>query len=668
MITIGLLRKKLPSSGKPTSTAKACAIIAELEGCQFFHFTPDDVDFTKKEIRGKVFQNRKWIDGTFPFPDIVINDTAKKLAHFYDKLEREVIFTTQKQGSKLEVYEKIKKAGEYTDYFIPTEKYTAPEQVLNYLNEYSRIVLKPNSSNMGKGIISVEKNDDQFKVIENKQETFYSHDDFITFIGKAINRCYLIQPFIESRTKDGQPFDIRAHVQKNGSGEWVVTKLYPRIGTADTIVSNVAAGGSIGKIPGFLKREFGSEKGKKLKKELEQFSLNFIRHFQSLYKNSFDEIGIDLTIDANGEIQIFEVNRNPGVKGLMEMDNALNLIPYAKYLVENITPKTLSIDNSSDNLSLFIWGDIQYDISAPDSYALPAALEAVQELSDKADANIVNYEGVKGPENISARSDEDKLTALESETLTLLDEAGIHIACTANKHANFYNHQYLLNKLDNMKSHNIIPIGAGSNEMSARRGIGLDHPDEQVGILNYMSYVSHFDEELNHYSYHENTGVAVLDEKKIKQDIAFLKRKGFSSVVVCIDWGITTDSSIVQSSQLEDASLAAEAGADAVIGFGGPAQPVKMIRECPVFFNSGLLTGADKNAHATFPVKLVFNKNKLDRAEIYPIIKENHKLIPLNSKKAEQAFKELAAKSVLEGRHYEWIKNKGIVYFNSNIY
>lgn len=74
------------------------------------------------------------------------------------------------------------------------------------------------------------------------------------------------------------------------------------------------------------------DRWKLVKEQLEGFALEFTRHFESLYKHSFDELGLDVGLDENEQLWLFEVNWLPGSKH-REWEVAKRLIPYCQYLV-----------------------------------------------------------------------------------------------------------------------------------------------------------------------------------------------------------------------------------------------------------------------------------------------------------------------------------------------
>lgn len=332
MVTVGMLHyKKHPHKVKK---AYVFAAVAKMEGIEFYYFSPSNVRFEEKIIDGYIFENGKWLQKKMEFPDVIYNPSSLKTVtekKVYRKLKKILPFTSHPIGNKLKVYRKIYKIPEFTNYLIPSEEIIEPQVVFNALNNYKKIVIKPLSGNNGKNVIFIERNEDKFNLITGIEQTTVDEAELISIIEAHISeKLFLVQPYKSCKTKDGLPYDLRVHVQKNGSGEWVTTLIYPRIGSKDGIVSNVSSGGYTGKLDSFLDREFGEE-GYYIKNILEQFAFRFPKKFDEMYKSSLDELGIDIGIDENNKLWIYEVNWRPGY-GYRGFDAARNIIPYAAYL------------------------------------------------------------------------------------------------------------------------------------------------------------------------------------------------------------------------------------------------------------------------------------------------------------------------------------------------
>lgn len=314
----------------------AYAAAAKMEGVNFFYFTPRSVDFEKEIIQGQFYEHGKWIKKETPFPDVIYNSVGplnKKQEEIYLKLKKMVPFTSYPIGNKLSVYKKVKKGKLFSPYLIPYKKVKSPIIVLDFLDKYSKAIMKPISGSHGNHIIYIEKDGHEYHCIENFHKITLSKSALFKYVVEKINdRKFLIQQFINSKTKSGVPYDFRLHTQKNSTGKWVITLIYPRVGVKKGIVSNLAQGGQIGVLEKFLAQEFG-EDAFDMQKYLEIFALQFSHHFDDYYQAPLDELGIDVGIDENKKIWLFEVNWRPG-SVFLELDAAINTIQYASYLAQ----------------------------------------------------------------------------------------------------------------------------------------------------------------------------------------------------------------------------------------------------------------------------------------------------------------------------------------------
>ena len=101
------------------------------------------------------------------------------------------------------------------------------------------------------------------KVSDHTTTHMLSHEDLIKWLesGSILkSNSYMIQRYVQARTKKGEPFDIRAHMQKNYEGKWVITRIYPRMGNKKSILSNISRGGRTQPLEDFLEAEFPDKK------------------------------------------------------------------------------------------------------------------------------------------------------------------------------------------------------------------------------------------------------------------------------------------------------------------------------------------------------------------------------------------------------------------------
>lgn len=320
--------------------AYAYAAAAKAEGADFFYFTPGKVNIQKQTILGKAYENGQWIEKEFPFPDVIYNASypvSDKAERIVDYLYDRIPYTSKSIGNKLSVYNKIEKGQEFSQYLIPSSEITHPEIFFDMIERYKKVIIKPLTGHQGGGVVYFERDQaNVYKMNDSGVISFINEKQLFTLIShKIMEDDYFVQQFISSKTLSGHVFDIRLHVQKNGEGKWVITSIYPRIGRLGSITSNIRSGGSSTYLDIFLKNEFGSY-WYDMKRYLEQFALSFTNHFDSLYDNELDELGVDVGIDENQRLWLFEVNWRPGPPMIfnVELDVAKNTIRYAKYLAD----------------------------------------------------------------------------------------------------------------------------------------------------------------------------------------------------------------------------------------------------------------------------------------------------------------------------------------------
>jgi glutathione synthase/RimK-type ligase-like ATP-grasp enzyme len=356
MITIGLLHTRLDPN--LVSRAYLYSAIARVEGFRLFYFTSRDVDFEKKKINGKVYRGGSWVAREFSFPDVVLNvagpNTARQRA-IYDRLAALVPFTSYRLGHKTTVYNKLIKGKTFLPYIIPFRLARKAEDVIGFLNQHGKIIIKPNGDSHGNYIYYIEKDDDGYRFIYRNSAYRVGADEIKEQLASIIaKRSMIMQKYINSRRKKGEAYDFRLHVQKNGSGIWQITAIFPRVANDERIITNLSQGAFLSVFERFIENEFPDEH-KELKFKIEGFALLLARHLDEIYDREFDELGIDIGLDEAGKIWIYEVNWRPG-HVYIEVKAARAAVNYAAYLArkkkkerENETPKPKGNNQGSGN-------------------------------------------------------------------------------------------------------------------------------------------------------------------------------------------------------------------------------------------------------------------------------------------------------------------------------
>ncbi|WP_100010145.1 YheC/YheD family protein [Lentibacillus sediminis] len=309
---------------------------SERQHTRLCFFTSTDVDFDKKEVIADVFENGNWQRLPLPFPDVINNVGAGRQSHAERKLRRIIPFTSFHVGNKYSLPKRMAKFRKYAELLVPFRVCQKESEIYAFLKHNNHVVFKYLMGNRGENIYFVEKKANKYVIKEHKKERIYSAEAFHKWLLSVVLKkqgSFIVQKYVHTRTKNDEPYHIRAHVQKNAEGKWVLTHIYPRVGNKKSNLSNVATDGKVEDLHTFLIQEYG-EAGKKHEEIILRLSLELAHHLDKLHNLSLDELGIDLAIDENGRYWMHEANNGPQT-AYHEEKRAINTIAYAKYIAKN---------------------------------------------------------------------------------------------------------------------------------------------------------------------------------------------------------------------------------------------------------------------------------------------------------------------------------------------
>ena len=232
-------------------------------------------------------------------------------------------------------------AKEFSNYLIPSEIVKRVDTFHKFIASFQRVVFKPIDGRKGQGILFISKIENRYEVRAGAESAIYTKQQLDALLNEKLAAgTYILQPYIKSVTKSGLVYDFRLHVQKNGEGKWTITTIYPRIAPKGSIIANINSGGYTNYLDPFLQQEFEDE-AFNIRRMLEHFSLALASHLDELqmvqHGEVIDEIGIDVGLDENLKIWMYEVNWRPGCPPTfyLELDVVINNMQYAKYIAEN---------------------------------------------------------------------------------------------------------------------------------------------------------------------------------------------------------------------------------------------------------------------------------------------------------------------------------------------
>lgn len=347
-VTIGLLYEKKSTHPK---FLEACAIIANYNNNNFYAFNAADIDYQNKIIRAQVFQDFQWKEKIVRYPDVIYDRLRMNGRSVYKLPYVEfsgIPFThtlSVKELNKLEIYNNLSKHTELSSVIIPYMKVEDIEGLLEFLNQHRTIILKPIHGSFAMGIIKLTKNEKNFEWSEDQIEKKYSYTQLKRVLKeRGIIKNYLSQKFIESKSIDNAPIDMRIHLIKDIDKKWVVAKDYVRISNegfkinTEKYRSGRGFSGQTAYIDRYLKRNF-PEHDEEILEEIKQKSIEIAETFDEVNNFKVGEQALDLALTLDGDIYLIEINANrPGVFGY-EYEIARYMIPYAASLNSPISSR-----------------------------------------------------------------------------------------------------------------------------------------------------------------------------------------------------------------------------------------------------------------------------------------------------------------------------------------
>lgn len=349
MLNVGLLRNrhslKESVEGRFSKYYNVLFRMGAHYGLRWIWFTPKDISFENNTVNGTFLENDEYVKQTFEIPKIIDNNPVKGLD--YDKFEEMGIYMLRKRGggyNKIKTYELLKEGGKFSEILIPTQTVETLDDIVTSIDNYKSIVVKPTSGTAGKGLRKISRLDDKFIIILDAKQYRYSYDELTRWYERHIlTRNFIIQPFINSVTKNGDPFDIRVQCNKGKGGKYVF-KPYARIGDPKGFVANLATGGYGVPIDVFLRTNYDDAETREfINNKLFELGTQFPDYYASFAtKDIFDmslDMGVTTQEDSPSEpvrFWLYEVNALGLGNSFTGYEEAVGHSQYIVHLAEKL--------------------------------------------------------------------------------------------------------------------------------------------------------------------------------------------------------------------------------------------------------------------------------------------------------------------------------------------
>ncbi|MYL37558.1 hypothetical protein GLV97_06985 [Halobacillus litoralis] len=283
-------------------------------------FSNEAIDVDKQLVAGYIYHPEKggWKAGVYPFPQVIFKRVPlkKKWQKHFRRFIGDRIFNSG-TFNKWEMYTWFQSSSFLKTYLPDTRFFHDAADILEMLEIYGSVYVKPVKGMQGKRVAKVIRQEDGLVVhyihSEEKEELFFPRSaEMLVFLRDAFSgNDFIVQQALDLQYDD-RVNDFRAVMVKNGEGRWVCFGLMGRNSQKGNIVSNRHQGGKIEPAEALLEQMFNDkQKVSGLIREMEELAL----HASNVIENCgfhFCKLGIDIGVDQEGRVWLIEINhRNP---------------------------------------------------------------------------------------------------------------------------------------------------------------------------------------------------------------------------------------------------------------------------------------------------------------------------------------------------------------------
>lgn len=326
-------------------------------GVQIAVLTPSGIQENGQSVKGftldysKSDKNR-WLPARFPLPPVIYNRLpnrkVEKKPHVKKLLQellasQKVYLFNPSFFDKWTFFKHMKESTDLHSLLPDTARLDSPTTLINMLKRHHDLYLKPIEGKAGIGMMRLRSVPRGWELIhqttKEKRKRILPHfSSCYKLIKKYVqHKPYLIQQTIPLATYQGQPFDVRMLLQKDGNGTWQVTGIGIRVAGKEAISTHVPMGGRIAHFDDVLADIFGKDIDT-LRERLEQTGLAVAQWLEQKQGHTLGEMSLDLGIETSGRIWVFEANAKP--QKFDEPDirarSLERLIQYADYMKKRL--------------------------------------------------------------------------------------------------------------------------------------------------------------------------------------------------------------------------------------------------------------------------------------------------------------------------------------------
>jgi hypothetical protein len=337
--SIGLLLGENNQLYNPTYMEKYSDRLGEYEkfGGLVMAFSTRSIDWEEEIAYGMLYDptQKKWRYDSAPIP------AALYRRNFHQNLDRvnQLIEMTHKNLFNSHYFKKsdlilLKDETEIRKHVPATHLLKKIDDLIEFIQDREKVILKPVSLSRGRGIFILEKNPKQdggYILYDHQNEYLRQHlipnikglEKMLKELN-ILNKQYLYQTYIPLLKIYNRPLDVRVVMQKYDKNSWKCSGIECRVAGENEVLTNIARGGEAMTLEDVV---IGSGINQPYDKIYESI-INLCQKFCyliDLKDEHYAEFGLDIGLDQEGFPWIIEANIFPSFKGFKEMDYEMYL-------------------------------------------------------------------------------------------------------------------------------------------------------------------------------------------------------------------------------------------------------------------------------------------------------------------------------------------------------
>ena len=271
--------------------------------------------------------------GPYPMPKVVydlgvfkIKDRAEAIKIRAALTDQHVTFVNSRSAfSKWATHVALSEDSSILPHLPKTVNFCRNSDLADMLFIYPKLCVKSLWGSRGKEVMFIEKSDEGGLTLlypNGSVKLFGQIEDLVGAISRFMgDKPFIVQQWIELATEENRHFDIRVLLQKVSMNLWDCTALSLRLALPGQGSTSTSQGSKVKQVSPVLEKLWPS-RYLEIIANIKKLAFNVGQKLEDKY-GPLGELGIDIGIDMNGGVWLFEVNGKPGkvtVRKLMQDD------------------------------------------------------------------------------------------------------------------------------------------------------------------------------------------------------------------------------------------------------------------------------------------------------------------------------------------------------------